>query len=325
MNVLLATAYPTPWTCLPLFRRLAEQDRFREHQVVEDPDQADIILFVDARHEHNDWELQAIRSHPFVRQFPEKSFVYNEMDQPWCALQGIYVSMPKGSFNSQRQRAYCYANNVNHEVETNSRLPAEPDLLYSFVGRRCHPTRDAILAGAHKRAHLEDTTGIDFFSTAGEEIDRRKRHYAKIVHRSKFVLCPRGAGPTSFRLFETMAAGRVPVIMGDEWVPPSGPRWSDCSIQVPEADVVRLPQLMESHEHHYSTMAERARAEWEEWFAPDVRFHRMVESCADILRTRRLPEAVSQRLPNLRKLWLRGRRVKAMLRDALQKRSVHQA
>jgi hypothetical protein len=34
--------------------------------------------------------------------------------------------------------------------------------------------------------------------------------------------CPAGIGPATYRLFEAMELGRVPVILSDEWVPRKG-------------------------------------------------------------------------------------------------------
>ncbi len=304
---------------MPLFERLAAQDRFKVHTLTDVPAEADVILFVDARHEHNDWQLKAIRRHPLVSRYREKAFVYNEMDQPWCAMPGLYVSMPRQSFNWQRQRACCYANNVNHYVEEINHDHSEPDILFSFVGRRCHWTRDRILQMSHSRAYIEDTSDFNFFGTSGEKFEKQKQHYAAIVQRSKFVLCPRGAGPSSFRLFEIMAAGRVPVVLSDEWVAPSGPKWNDFMMWLPEARVDDLPAILESQEERYETMAVAARRAWEDWFAPDVLFHRMAEGCQDIVLCRRLPEAFWHRTVSLRYLRVSARYIKKYMTEQIQR------
>ena len=53
-----------------------------------------MILFMDA-HQHLDMEMTAIRRHPLVLKNREKSFVYNEQDQPWCAMPGLYAGCPQ--------------------------------------------------------------------------------------------------------------------------------------------------------------------------------------------------------------------------------------
>jgi len=64
----------------------------------------------------------------------------------------------------------------------------------------------------------------------GPTRDLFTKEYAKAILNSQFVLCPAGWGPATYRLFETMEMGRVPVTLSDEWVPPPGPRWDEFSI-----------------------------------------------------------------------------------------------
>jgi hypothetical protein len=313
MKVYLATAYPTPWSYLPRFRDLASRDRFGVHTLTDSADEADVILHVDARHEHGDWELKAIRQDALTRRHVEKSFIYNEMDQPWCALPGLYVSMPRTSFNPRRQRACSYTHHINPYVEQAASQVPDPDLLFSFMGRRCHAARVPILNLAHPRGLIEDTSNVSFFGTSGPAVEERKARYAQVLARSKFVLSPRGAGPASFRLFEALAAGRVPVIIGDEWVAPEGPDWASCSIRLRESELGALVGVVEAAEERYPQLAEAACEAYREWFAPEVLFHRMVEACLAIRRNRLLPEAVWQRLPDRRLMRLQARVLKARI------------
>ena len=326
MLVHLATAYPTEWSYLPRFLELARQDRFKTHRLTDDPTTADVILFVDARHEHGDWLFKALRDHELSRRFPEKCFVYNETDQPWCCMPGLYVGMPARWFQRGRMRASSYLGLMNPFIETEAAsFHGEPDYLFSFAGRRCAPVREHLLRLCHPRALIEDTSHYNFFGSADrppQEMNTQKHHYAQMLVRTKFVLCPRGSGPASFRLFEAMAAGRVPVILSDEWVPVEGPDWSQCSIQIRENDADRIPELLEAAESKFAELAAAAKATWIKNFAQQVIFHRMVEACIEIKATRPIPESIARRLPDLRQTWLRLRRAKAAIRSALRHRSV---
>ncbi|MBE7157880.1 MAG: exostosin family protein, partial [Rhodospirillales bacterium] len=100
--------------------------------------------------------------------------------------------------------------------------------------------------------------------------------------RSKFVLCPRGVGTSSIRLFETLAAGRVPVIISDQWVPALGPDWKKISLRLRESEIASIPRLLATAEEQYPQMA---RAAWEahaKWFSQAVIFHRLVSQCAEL-------------------------------------------
>ena len=308
---------PQVKTHVPLFTRLSEQDRFCAHQLVNDPSKADIILFLDGHQHYLDMKLDAIRQHPLVQSFREKAFIYNEQDQPWCAMPGLYVAMPKKSFNPQRQRACAYLTTPNPHVAAGSNSVTNPNLLFSFIGRSGNKTRARILRQNHPRALIADMSAADFFTNTGSDIERQKQHYADVIANSKFVLCPLGAGTASFRIFETMAAGRVPVILSDSWVEPVGPDWKSCALFVSETKVDDLAEILEKHETRFPEMASAARREWEQWFAPHVLFHRMTEAVADIMENRHAPESVLNREFDARYLRLRAREVKGNFKKSV--------
>ncbi len=307
-------------TYLPLFRQLAEQDKFEIHRLTDDPKEADLILFLDGHQHYTDLNLDAIRRHPLLQKYRAKTFVYNELDQPWCAVPGLYVSMPRRFFDWQQQRPCSYLFLINDLSTYAGPSHPDPRLLFSYLGRRCHPVRDGILSLSHPRAHVEDTTTLDFFGASSEEIEKHKRRYADIVRDSKFVICPRGGGLSSFRLFETMSAGRVPVIVSDEWVPPVGPDWSKSAIRVPEANVSEIPALLEAAEALFPEMAQEARRQWEGWFSPTVLFHRMVDNCEAIIQSRFQVQTSKPRIADPRYLYLWARSAKWKLRHIFDQR-----
>ena len=319
MKVFATTAMNEPGvsTYGPLFQRLAAQDRFRTHTLVGDADTADLILFLDGHQHWRDLRLRAIVEHPLVRRDRDRAFLYNEMDQPWCAMPGLYVAMPRRSFDWQRQRPCSYLALVNDAVTTPPATPVEPDLLFSYLGRLGHPTRAAIVDLRDPRALIEDTSHLSFFGATTDAVAAQKRRYAEVLRRSKFVLCPVGSGTSSFRLFETMAAGSVPVIVSDGWVPPRGPKWEDFSVTVPERQVREIPALLARREPERAAMARAARLAWEEWFAPEVLFHRMIEGCREILEDRPAAGKARARHFDLRYLRLRAREWKQEVKHAL--------
>lgn len=306
-------------THLPLFRRLAARDRFGVHALVDDAEGADIVLFLDGHQHWRDLSLSAIVDHPLTRRDRDRAFLYNEMDQPWCAMPGLYVAMPRSAFDWQRQRPCSYLSLVNDLATTPSVEAPAPDLLFSYMGRLGHPTREAMVRLSHPRAIVEDTSRLSFFGATTDEVAAQKRRYAEVLRRSKFVLCPVGSGTSSFRLFETMAAGSVPVIVSDEWVEPPGPDWKTCAIRVAEKGVRNIPALLAEREGDYAPMARAARTAWEDWFAPDVLFHRMIESCRDILASRKASEKPRSPNVDLRYLRLRARGWKGEVKSVVNR------
>lgn len=290
MKVFIATIESNAWN-LDLaegFHALAKLDRVGKHEITKNPTEADIILFVDLQQHPHDWRLSKLQKHDLVRKYPNRIFVYDERDLTYCCYPGIYVSMPNSGFESKRQRAYSYWF-IKNELMTPSLQ--EPDLLFSFQGGTSHPTRHEILKLKYPRAFVENPN-LNFFDFSDysqsleyqEKVNDQKEKYRATIARSKFVLCPRGKGTSSFRLYETMAAGRVPVIISDEWVAPQGPDWDSCSIRVPESDIATIPALLEAKESQFASMAVEARKTFETWFAGDVIFHHLTECCIDLQR-----------------------------------------
>ncbi len=167
-----------------------------------------------------------------------------------------------------------------------------------------------------ERALIEDTSRFNFFDGQPAAAREQEQKYQDVILASKFVLCPSGAGPSSIRLFETLGAGRVPVIISDDWVEVDGPDWNACSVRVPESQVGGIPATLAALEPRWPAMAAAARQAWSEWFAPDVVFHRLVEACGEIQRQRREPECGQPSPLNRRyaRLWLREARSRWRLR-----------
>jgi len=109
-----------------------------------------------------------------------------------------------------------------------------------------------------------------------------RKQYSDALYLAKFVLCPRGFGTSSFRIFESMRCGRVPVIISDDWVEPQGPDWPSFSIRVRESQVSSIPQILSERVSESKAMGSRARKEWEQWFSPSSSFHYLIESILKI-------------------------------------------
>jgi Exostosin family len=149
-----------------------------EHQIVEDPGEADLILFTDA----GENQYSAPTNHACFRIFPQKCF-----------------------------DVFRATNRANSE----GNLEALELLLRQFIG---------------------------------------------LCQRSKFVLCPRGVGVSSMRLFESMAMARSPVILSDEWVPLPTIPWEQFSIRVAESDWAKIPEILKNHEQNAEEFGLRAKS-----------------------------------------------------------------
>jgi exostosin family protein len=291
MLIYVTSAYSDPEP-IDSFRRLARLGK--RHSLTTNIDRADVFLFVENSRYHEDAFFSRLKRHPLVRQYRERCFMYNEHDCPWPVLPGLYCSMPQRWFDRKRQRATRYIRLLNPVDTTQS---DQPDLLFSFLGNSQVPLRRRLLKVKHTRAILEDTSSFNAFFS--KERTNNHARYAEILKRSKFVLCPKGGGTSSIRLFETLRAGRVPVIISDQWVAPEGPDWSSCSLRVREKNIGRIAELVSVMEPRWCAMASAATLTWNDWFSDQVLFDRMGDALADLKQCRRIPEGVAQRIPSI--------------------------
>ncbi|MEY2420240.1 MAG: hypothetical protein QOI95_307 [Acidimicrobiaceae bacterium] len=265
-------------TQLDKFLELAKLDRVGRHRLTDVTSDADIVLFVDLH--LLSWRMKELTAHPVRLACRDRAFAYCDRDRPWCVLPGVYVSMPSRSFRQRWQRPWLY-HTTPVEIDRCDH-PSEPDLLFSFVGGRTHPCRDQLLRLRHLRGFVDDSTGFMFHDPTSRDFEHRLLHFRELLFRSKFVICPRGHGVTSYRLVETLAAGRVPVIISDDWVAPSGIDWDGCAIRVREDSLSTLPALLEERERDYAALSRSATAVYDAYFRPEVTFDQIVERCVEI-------------------------------------------
>jgi hypothetical protein len=98
----------------------------------------------------------------------------------------------------------------------------ERTISASFIGALTHPLRHAIprLAG-------DVVYAGGWVATPSDEAVKR---CMEALARSRFAWCPRGYGPTSYRLYEAIRLGAIPVYVSDHhWLPEMVP-WEQVAI-----------------------------------------------------------------------------------------------
>ena len=277
---------------LERMRESAQHDAFGTHELTDDPHAADVILFVELGGRTDYFE--SVRQHPYVQRHREKCFLYTDVDETVPFLPGVYAAAEERWLLKSRVRGGHYLRVFTHDFLQCGDADGERPYLFSFLGRSdTDPLRTKLLTLEHPRGYTKDTAPYSPYGKLTPEERRAfEQHYADVCCGSQFILCPRGKGPSSYRLYETLRMGRVPVILADQWVPPDGPDWPAFSVRVREQEWQDVPAILEDIEEQAFEMGERARAVWAEWFSREASFHRVVEWCLDIQRSRRLPERV---------------------------------
>lgn len=261
-----------------LLRKLHEQSFEDLHTIVGSPQDADLILLCgNLTGTATEWKVLA-------RHYPDKCAVYSDDDSYLPLLPGVYCSPVRGySTRTGRVRSYAYiARHVNKGNPFVSALSPDRkrDLLFSFQGSTTSFVRKRLFRIEFGRPDvlIEDTTyHTNWVETADSR--RRQKLYVDTIGRSHFVLCPRGAGTGSFRLFEAMKMGAAPVLLADSYVLPEGPNWNSFLIRVPEKEVARLASILEEHRNESAERGKLVAAEWQKWFSTEREFNEIIARC----------------------------------------------
>lgn len=263
-------------------RDAARVDVHGKHVVVDDPESADAILFMES-HSGDDILMERVLRHPLRRRFASKSFLYQDGDYAFPLMRGVYPSLraPHQHAGLALGGVYLARIEENKSVTRARGLQVPQDLLYSFVGANNCDVRNRILQTKVPDTLTMDTSGRHAWLLSTEERAAYEGEYARTCARSRFMLSPRGIGPSTYRLYEAMELGRCPVILADDWVPPPFIPWEDFSVRVPEDQVDRLPQLLA--DLPYEALGRAARRAWEDFIDRPHCFHYLAESLQQLL------------------------------------------
>ena len=154
-----------------------------------------------------------------------------------------------------------------------------------------HPRTAALLAVDHDR-RLESNFLLRSTFWAGAIGDyssllEARLEYVRNIQESDYTLCVRGGGNFSYRLYETLSMGRIPLFVDTDCVLPLDfdIDWREYCLWVDEADIDRIgDRVLEFHESlDDAEFAERQRAcrrLWETHVSPQgffASFHRHFE------------------------------------------------
>lgn len=241
----------------------------RRHQVseVSSPDCADVILLQE-KFSYKDFRyIDRLLCDPMVSKYTEKIFTINCDDCATGLLRGVYTSLPMSRFSAGIHAAVPYMEYPNELVFSNGHKSHAPSYLASWRGNtKSNAIRmNMISALKSDPAFCLETTD----SWLNHQVDE-KRTYVELMLSARFSLCPAGWAPVSFRIYESMALGRCPVILADDFVPPSGVNWRECALFYPEKKIAGLPAFLREHEHLHEELGTCALRVWNTAFAPGV-------------------------------------------------------
>jgi len=294
MNIHLSPVKETELTTL-----LPARAQHSTHTLTDDPAAADLILLIGSF----GVEPHYLLDHPLYRAYPDKCAVYTEDDNYLPLAPGVYCSAQvDDSSRAGRTSTFSYVSasgRYSNQYVTSSGI--EKKFLFTFQGGSTSMLRKRLFNLTFNRPKdglavlIENTSTYYHWDLNQPGREDRQQRYAETLAASHFVLCPRGAGTGSIRLFEVMQAGIGPVLISDDYLLPPHVPWDTFLLRIPEGDIARLPELIEPH---LATSAERgrlAREAWLNYFAPEKEFDTIVAACAAALHHGPPDESVFRR------------------------------
>jgi glycosyltransferase involved in cell wall biosynthesis len=84
---------------------------------------------------------------------------------------------------------------------------------------------------------------------------QEKDEYVEHLSKNTYILCPRGTENYSYRIYETLSFGRVPVIIDTDVVLPPEINWDRLVVRVPYSSIDNLPELIRQDYNRHSSAA----------------------------------------------------------------------
>jgi len=290
MKVSVISAYPynDRINCATTFlKESANHDPYKVHQFVTNPEDADIIIFAEHHLAFDPFYFQVLKN-KIYKAFKKKCYLYHDNPKSVALMPTVSPSVRAKGFNPDFNQPYNYLIQIEKNQHLKQYTSAiEKKYLFSFIGAsRTSPIRRKLLSLNSERSYLLDTSDKNSWELSGNEKDNYYKFFAQICLESKFVLCPRGISPNSYRLYECLEMGIPPVIISDDWIATPGPVWNDFSIRVPESNIHKIPEILAQREHEADKMGKLARKAWMDWFSKDKQFHNLTEACLSLHKSR---------------------------------------
>lgn len=152
-------------------------------------------------------------------------------------------------FASHARSAKCYDKIMVlplPHVAPHGAAPAElKNIFYSFVGVAfTHPLRKKLFAIKHAADCIVIERSSWHWRSSLKQQEWQKNEYKDILSRSRYALCPPGAGPNTLRFWEALQAGAIPVVFGDTSWLPSDFDWHSCVVFMNEKDISKVDRVL---------------------------------------------------------------------------------
>jgi hypothetical protein len=244
------------------------------------PDLADAIIIQEKNSFKNFDYIRQLLNDPIISNYAHKVFTINDDESPTGILRGLYTSLPKNMFNQNNHVAVPYMNYPNEWMESAIGDAIKPCYLASWRGKiKSNAIRKKLVHYFDLKPGilLEQTDNLLMNDSA------EKSSSVAIIKNAKFSLCPAGWSPGSYKIYESMALGRCPIIIADQFVRPIGPEWKNCALFFPERDLICLDSFLRIHESDHIRFGQNAQSAWMDFFSSEKIGHYYAKSLLSLI------------------------------------------
>lgn len=304
----LLTEANTYWNGLQVPLASALQANGPALELVGSPEEADFILFpeyLDALLDNVGLEgaRAFLRALPLFNAYPERHIFYAHHDN--CLPFRLPSVFFQTSINRFDRDARAFA--IPYPAQWMQDIVPDFDFsrlryLTSFNGNIAStPIRGELVLAVQQEQRLsvyaDPVAGFHCHTASKEQQEQRRRRFLETLADSLTVLCPRGEGLNSIRFYETMAAGRIPVLVSDTCLLPyeeqidySGFCLKLAEQDIPQAGRILADWIVATGSNRLFEMCRQARTTWERYFSQSA----TLQHCIAILtRLRDQPEQPS--------------------------------
>ncbi len=113
-------------------------------------------------------------------------------------------------------------------------IPRLPYTMFFAGNLKTHPIRMEMVRGLMGDRNATIAKTLEY------------NRFIQLMCRSTFALCPRGYGNTSFRMYEAMGLGAIPIYISDiHWLPfPDKIDWNKCSVLVKPDEIDKISKTI---------------------------------------------------------------------------------
>ncbi|MGB0664746.1 MAG: exostosin domain-containing protein [Pontibacterium sp.] len=118
-----------------------------------------------------------------------------------------------------------------------------------------------------------------------EKQEQARQNMLNNILESDYILCVRGQGNFSYRLYETLCSGRIPVFIDTDSELPFEDQidWRSIAVWVDQRDIERVgDKVAEFHDNlspdEFNALQLKCRETWVEWLSPEGYFKKLKES-----------------------------------------------